>query len=126
MSNVIGIVKNIIGTVKVTTPDGAVKILSQGDVIHENDQIDAMASSQATILLNNGKEIVIDSDTSIALNEDYINSYTPEVTLTDTETTIADVEKLLANDEEGTAAGQEGGTNTSVLKTDRAQQIQQM
>ena len=115
MSNVIGIVKNIIGTVKVTTPDGAVKILSQGDVIHENDQIDAMASSQATILLNNGKEIVIDSDTSIALNEDYINSYTPEVTLTDTETTIADVEKLLANDEEGTAAGQEGGTNTSGL-----------
>ncbi|WP_297443030.1 Ig-like domain-containing protein, partial [Sulfurimonas sp.] len=110
MAKVIGTIKELIGTVKVTTQDGAVKILSQGDVIHEGDQIDAAASSQATILLNNGKEIIVKSDTSLALNEDYLNTNTTEVT-TDTQATIADVEKLLAEDnpEDAPAAGQEAG-----------------
>jgi len=110
MSKVIGIVKEIIGTVKVTTQDGAVKILSKGDVVHENKTVDAMASSQVTILLNNGKEIIIDGGTSLALNEEYINSYTPEVTFTNAQSDIDKVEDLLANDEEGTAAGQDGGS----------------
>ncbi len=107
MSKVIGIVKEIIGTIKVTTQSGAVKSLSKGDVVHENDKIDAMASSQVIIQLNDGKEIIIEGDTSLSLNEEYINSYTSEVTLTDTNNDIAEVEALLANDEEGTAAGQE-------------------
>ncbi|WP_037940633.1 cadherin-like domain-containing protein, partial [Sulfurospirillum arcachonense] len=108
MSKVIGIVKEIIGTIKVTTEDGAVKILSMGDQIHENDIIDAMVSSQATITLNNGKEVIIDGDTSTVLTDEYINSFTPEVAVTSTDNDIKAVEDLLANDEEGTAAGQEG------------------
>ncbi|DAB34395.1 MAG TPA: hypothetical protein CFH82_05510, partial [Sulfurospirillum sp. UBA12182] len=104
MAQVIGTVKELIGTVKVVNEAGVVRILSKGDIVYENETVEAMASSQVTITLNSGKEIIIEGEEIHVMNEEYINSF-------EVAPTVTDIEQLLDNpDTQATALGQNSGS----------------
>ncbi|DAB32229.1 MAG TPA: hypothetical protein CFH79_04955, partial [Sulfurospirillum sp. UBA11407] len=108
MAQVIGTVKELIGTVKVVNEAGVVRILSKGDIVYENETVEAMASSQVTITLNSGKEIIIEGEEIHVMNEEYINSF-------EVAPTVTDIEQLLDNpDTQATALGQNSGSESGL------------
>ena len=92
MLKIIGIVKEIVGDVKVTTADGAVKFLSVGDQIHAGDVLDALSASSAKISYLNGDEKTLNAGNSLNIPLDE-TALTPQ-----NETIIADVEAILEED----------------------------
>lgn len=110
MSKVIGTVKDLSGTVKVTNSEGGIKFLVVGDQILAGDTIESMGSGSAVISYLDGTQesILAGNSLSIPLEE--------PIEVAQNETTVEDIEALLQSEDEedAPAAGEEGGAEGGV------------
>ena len=66
---VIGTVSSVVGEAKATAPDGTVRVLQVGDLVHADEVITTSAGGAVNIALENGRSLDCSGDTTLALHE---------------------------------------------------------
>ncbi|RUO75756.1 beta strand repeat-containing protein, partial [Idiomarina seosinensis] len=117
----IATVVSVVGTAYVQRSNGEVEPLQPGDELNLGDTLVTENGAQATITYENGDELLVTENTSLALNNEQDNQDPPSRTGSETsEQSAEDVLSLLEQDDtdlldqfEETAAGIEGGFDTA-------------
>jgi len=119
MLNILGHIKDIVGTIQVKHSDGSTEVLVNNAAIVEGDTIVNSAPNSATIVLNNGREVPVEGDSYTVVDMTMAEVVLP----TDTSGAEDEIDLALLGDIDDleTAAGEEssGSTYYEAEYTDR-------
>ncbi|HFU74603.1 MAG TPA: hypothetical protein ENK65_03520, partial [Helicobacteraceae bacterium] len=111
MSNVLGHLTDIIGTVQIKHADGTLELAVNNAVIVEGDTVVNSAPNSATIILNNGREVPVEGNSYTVVDMTMAGTVVPS----DAQAEGEDLELALMGDDFDdieTAAGEENGSST--------------
>ncbi|MBH3429554.1 retention module-containing protein, partial [Pseudomonas alkylphenolica] len=98
MAKLIGIVSKVVGQVFAVAEDGTRRVLVEGDRLFAGEQLQTGAAGAVAVHLQNGGELTLGRDSSMALSPQLLANHAPHVdapeALTPSEAQLTDVEKL--------------------------------
>ncbi|WP_143515216.1 retention module-containing protein, partial [Pseudomonas putida] len=128
MAKSLGVVSKIVGQVFAVGSDGTRRLLVEGDRVFAGEQLETGAAGAVAVRLNNGAELTLGRDSSLALTPQLLANHaghvhTPEA-VTPSQAQLSDVERLQkaiaagadpTQDAEATAAGPNSGSAPGAL-----------
>ncbi|KJK06105.1 retention module-containing protein, partial [Pseudomonas tussilaginis] len=98
MAKLIGVVSKVVGEVFAVATDGTRRALSEGDRLFAGEQLQTGAAGAIAVHLQNGAELTLGRDSSLALSPQLLANHAPHVespeALTPSQAQLTDVEKL--------------------------------